>query len=272
MRLALLLIALAPLFAACGGPSQAQIDAYIRQQEEAAALEEEEKQEEETGPSAEEVALQIIEECALTDLARLLDLLDVFAPLLDAALPLPPFELVGINEELLVVNWRLDSNGDQVPDMNGTFYFEDLAGNRVLPLEVEEIEQLRAAGSLEELPDLLERLPPGTTMYMQFTQAGSAEVAGFLGLTFDQVELLAGTINVFAVSCTTAFRIRSVTAESLSGAYPHANFPVTISAAAGILVGSVTLDGTPLATLRVTYEGTPLEFTLDLETGTLLQP
>ncbi len=267
MRLALLLIALL-LLQACGGASRAQIEEAIRQAQEEAAQQEEQ----DAGPDPTEVALAILEECALDDVGRLLALLDVFAPLLDPAQPLPPFELAGIDTEGFALDWRLDTNDDDVPDMNGTFRFQDVDGNAVLPLSEEEIEAIETSGNLDSLPGLIENLPAGTTLVLQFTQTGSAEVVGLLGVTFESPgPLLSGTINILATTCTTAFRIRGVDATALLGDYPDADIPITVSSAKGILVGSVIMDGTPLAKIRVTYAETALEFVLDLESGTLVE-
>jgi hypothetical protein len=270
-RSALFVLALLLFVGGCGGPSRAQVEDAIRQAQEDAAAEEEQAQDD-AGPPPEEVALEILQECALHDVSRLLDLLDVFAPLLDPMAELPPFELDSLDQENLVLYWQLDSNGDTVNDMNGSFRFEDASGTPFLPLTDEEVEQLVATGDLSILPAILESMPAGSALAMTFVQPGVADVVGNMGISFaDGPVGLAGTVNILATQCTTAFRIRGINADALAGDYPDADVPITVAGAAGVLVGSVLMDGGPLATIRVTFEDTPLEFVLDLATGELVE-
>ena len=63
---------------------------------------------------------------------------------------------------------------------------------------------------LSALPGLFHDLPDGTTLVMQITQAGPAEVVALLGVTFGEPSAtLGGTINILATRCTTAFHGRN---------------------------------------------------------------
>lgn len=270
MRSVLLVLALLPALAACGGPSRAQIEAAIREAEEEAAAEQEAENE---GPPPSELALGILRDCALADVGRLLGLLDVFRPLVDENAPYPPFELERVDPATASIHWRLDTTGDGLTDMLGSFRFEGPNGEMLVPFTPAQIESFTIAGDLSPLPALLDELPPGATLVMQFQQTGSVEVVGLMGVGFDTgAPVLGGTVNILAVGCTTSFRIRALDGAAMAGEFPLLDVPMTVSAANGVLVGSVRLDGTPMAVIRVVFDETPLEFHLDLATGIVTEP
>ena len=116
------------------------------------------------------------------------------------------------------MNWRLDTNGSGTADVIGTFRFHDPQGEPTLPLTPEELEIVQGNSDLAWLRGLLDTLPAESQLVLSFTQQGAADVTGFLGVTLiDGPSALTGTVNVIAVRCNTAFRLRSVTAMDLLG-------------------------------------------------------
>lgn len=203
----------------------------------------------------------LVERCAVPDLEELFGLLDVFEALLDPDIQDPPLVFTGLRIIQGCIDWNLDSDGDAVTDVSGSFCFKDASGAAVFPFN-----PINLGNGVAEVADLLARLPDGTTVVVAFSQG--AEGTGALTVRFDQgrAQTGSGTVQYTREGCTTSYGFTDILVQNLLTPLPNALVTLSLDAPEGVVFGTLSMNGTRGAVLSMTRDERVIVYSLDLET------
>jgi len=214
-----------------------------------------------------DTAQQVLEGCGFGSIDDFLDLLEVFEGLLDPDETGPTeFMILGVDPVAATVNWGLDRDDDQQPDLMGTLQFTDELGDPELSAVVDLL-----LGGFDDLDTMIASLPDGTRV----TIAGaSAEPPPFdIAVTFtvldDVVDSVSGIVNVQDVECQANLDFADESLEGVGGDYPDMTLHVTLLTQDGGVEGTIVFNGTNQARAEVTLgaEAEVFAFLINLDTG-----
>ncbi|MHC4955251.1 MAG: hypothetical protein ACYTGZ_15465 [Planctomycetota bacterium] len=166
------------------------------------------------------------------------------------------------------IPYMADLDGDTEPDLMGAISFRDETGAPYDPFTPEQLE-----GGIDALIALLPTLANGTTMVI--------DAAPSVELGFDQALLsilfqgglpisVDGQVRGVVDTCSVSLRFEEVSVLALIGATPNLTADLIIEDGIDALEGTVAFHGGDSGTIEVALNGgAPLEFTYDIESGTL---
>jgi hypothetical protein len=228
-----------------------------------------------TGPglgnaALQDLAQQILDECAAGTLQEWIDLLSSFQSLLDPeATEQPTFTVTGLDIVQAQLEWALDVDNDGTVDVTGSVGFTDAAGDPTIPFDLTAFLAL-LNGDLDGLSGLLGAAADGTVVRLEFTGETIVNVDGFVSVALmgGVAESMTAEGTLDSGSCTGTYDIDGTDFDSLGGTYPTASFNALIQGAGGKLTGTVTLDGTSIARLVVNLNDGAEVYTFDLDLAT----
>lgn len=221
---------------------------------------------------------QVLEGCAASSTDELLALLEQLTPFLDpdAIATTPGFQITSINPLAGTLDWALDLENDGTVDATGTAGFRTPADTPYFPLSF-----LTLLGDVANLPGLIAGLPDGTIFRTSFTMTRVVTTTGSVDVVFANPDgtnatpaSSSGTATVTQPDCTARFTWTDVAVPDLQSptlTYPNTVVTMQIDTAQDTITGTVAFNGTSVATIDATLQGTGTtqQFLFDLETGQL---
>ena len=214
-----------------------------------------------------DTAQQVLEGCGFDSIDDFLDLLTVFEGLLDPDETNPAeFMILGVDPAAAAVNWGLDRDGDQNPDLMGTLRFTDEQGDPEIAAVVDLL-----LGGFDDLDTMIASLPDGTrvTIAGASTEPPPFDIAVTVTILGGAVDSVSGIVNVQDVTCQVGFDFADESLEDVGGDYPGVTLNVTILTQDGAVEGIIVFDGTNQARAEVTLgaEAEVFAFLINLDTG-----
>lgn len=214
-----------------------------------------------------DTAQQVIEGCGFSSIENFVELLEIFEGLLDPDETSPTqFMVLGVDPGAALVNWGLDLDGDQQPDLMGTFQFTDADGEPELSAAVDLL-----MNGFDDLDSMIASLPDGTRLVIS---AVSAEPPPFdMGLTIHvlggAVDSVDGIVNVPDAECLANLDFDGVSFADVGGDYPSLTLSFSFVTPDGAVDGTLAFDGTNLARAEVTLGENEevFAFLINLDTG-----
>lgn len=216
-----------------------------------------------------DAAQQVLEECGVGSLGDFLALVEVFGGLLDPNETNPTqFMNIVVDTDMATVNWELDLDGDQLPDLIGSLQFTNEEGEPETAASVSLL-----AGGFDDLDQMIATLPDGTHLSVTI---GRAEPPPFdIVLTFiilgGAVDSASGSATVHNVDedCIAILEFADALLDDLIGDYPGVTLNISLVTGTGGVVGTIEFDGTHQARAEVTLgsEAEVFTFLIDLDTG-----
>ncbi len=232
-----------------------------------------------------ELVQQLLDGCGLSSIQDFQEFFDLLVGLFSPGAPAPAFNIPPSSINILNTSfgWGLDvsSPPDGSDDLTGTIALRDASNNPTLAgLSLTDFQAL-LAGDLNNLPTILAGVDAGTRFVIAFSgtppsNAANTTISGNLTLVMGAAGALdssSGSLtSTVGADCTstvswTDLDISGVTA---AGQLPSGTMALVVTTAAATLNGTITLDGTNIATIDAARTGQPTQsYTLDLGTGTL---
>jgi len=214
-----------------------------------------------------DAAQQVLEGCGSGALGDFLELLEIFEGLLDPDETSPTqFMIVGVDAVAASVDWGLDLDGDQQPDVVGSIRFTDEAGEAEPAALVDLL-----LGGLDDLDAMIASLPDGTQVTFA---AGNPEPPPFdLTITFTVfggvLDSVSGIVVLQDAECQANFDFADESFEDVGGDYPTLTLNVILATLDGAIEGTIVFDGTNQARAEVTLGVDPevFAFLINLDTG-----
>ena len=219
------------------------------------------------GPSPlEQVAQQILETCGATTIDSYLELLAIFEGLLDPAETDPQTFMILVTIPADAgVDWELDLDADPGPDVLGRLQFVDAAGDPETTVDVDQLQT-----GFDDLDLLLPTVPDGTSMVFAMLRGAPPPFEG--SFTFDvtgsAVSQVAGDFLIQDLLCEANLSFSGASLANVGGAVPTLVITITLTAPEGDLAGTVTLDGTNIAVVEVSVDGSAQTFSFEINLTT----
>jgi hypothetical protein len=224
-------------------------------------------------------ASEIVQGCVVTGLDDFVDLLNLFLNRLEggAGAPRPEFDLLAGLLSGGVVPWTLDLDDDGVPDLEGTVFFTDADGNVTIPFDLGAL----LGGGLDDPASLLDDLPAGTTLHLTYEfddlalESGESLTGdGELVFGFDSATsavTVGGSGSFSSGECGYDYDLTDIEFALLSpGEFPVAELSFEVTYGSETLTGTIELDGSGIAVIRIQVDGEEEVLRVDLRTGSLV--
>lgn len=233
--------------------------------------------------SESELVQQLLDGCGLSSTEDFQEFFDLLVGLFSPGAPAPALQITSINILSTSFGWGLDvsSPADGVNDLTGTIAIRDASNNPTLGgLSLTEFQAL-LAGDLNNLPTILAGVDAGTRFVVTFSGAPPSNAANTT--ISGNVTIVMGTAGAFDTSsgsftstvgtdCTStvSWTDLDISGVTSAGQLPTGTLALAVTAGLETVNGTVTLDGTNIATIDAARTGQPTQsYTLDLGTGTL---
>lgn len=208
-------------------------------------------------------ARTLVRSCLGSDLPDLTAVLDLLQRVLEEGAQQPEFEIdwLGGLTGGGIVPWKVDLDGDEVPDLEGTFHFTDDKGAVTIPFDLISLPGLNGSG----LPDLLGLVRDNTTFHLSYalddlllesTLLGSGE--GELDFEIEGGEVVgsSGEGTLSAGPCSLTFDYEEEGTGVLApGDYPVADLSFELDTDGEKVTGRIVLDGTSVAEVHAQVPG-----------------
>jgi hypothetical protein len=214
-----------------------------------------------------ERSIEMLQACALTELAGLAELVELFQDAAEPGAAPPAFRVTGFDLLDASVDWAVAIDGDGPEDAAGTIRFRDADGQPTFPFDIAEL----LAGSFD-LPSILGAIEDGTVVIVDYRLLRGTDTSGTL--TFEVQDgtpgLTSGSMFINGADCQISLTFDGLSSDTAPGTYPTGTADVLILSQGSTLDGTVTFNGTSTAVINATLDGTDsFTFTYDLGTGQL---
>lgn len=224
------------------------------------------------GPSDPQVIAQVLEQCALEQLAALEEVFDLLQQYLDSAATPPTPVITPINPLLGLVGFTVDIDSAGGPDLSGTFQIFNPNGT---PMNL-----LPFVSGTPDLEAILASLPAGTSVVTTFAGTVPPSTTALSGQIDTELaaggvpETVSGSLTSQEPGCSFTAAFDDVAVAALEADIPTVTYDVTIVTASETISGQIALDGTNTVVLTLAQQGKdPVVFHYDLVTQVLtLQP
>jgi hypothetical protein len=220
-------------------------------------------------PALRQAAQEALEDCAVDNIEEFLKLLELFAGIFVPGGSAEDFLVETADPGAAKVEWRVDTDGDQIPDVAGSLEFVDANGDPLpeLPFNIEEL-----LDGLDNLLQYLPQLPPGTHIRIFFgSESGLPRVGRLvIALTGGSIE---GDGGVGEEGCSLEFEFSNVTVDLQGSGFPVGTVDFDLDPGSDPFEGQIRMNGTSTARILITdSENNTFEFLLNLVTFQISDP
>ena len=221
---------------------------------------------------------ELLETCVASELDGLSSL---FETLLGVAaggegVPQPEFNLLAALLNGGRVPWTLDADGDGENDIGGEIFFRDAEGNLTIPFD---IGQLLEGGLPDDLTQLLNNVPDGTTLHIlwdaaDLLAANDSEATGSGSFVIEFADGVIGAASgdsrIRSGECAFDFNFDDIGLDDFDGGnFPETEAGFDLRLGGNQMLGTVLFDGAGFADFIGSLDGGPQErIRFDLATGT----